>query len=161
MTTCSLASYEMVSSQGLSPEADFVVKESKRLHDEWQRNAYLFSQISRVWNELTEVLGETSEPDWDGYSARAVTNNTYQVARKVLAVLPLGMQMPSVGAEPDGHITLEWYHSPHKTLSISVSPEGDLHYAALLGASVQYGTELFYGTVPDVILDLVSKVVAV
>ncbi|MFH0937823.1 MAG: hypothetical protein V1899_00835 [Planctomycetota bacterium] len=66
--------------------------------------------------------------------------------------------MPSVGAEPDGHVTLEWHHSSRRTLSVSVSPDGELHYAALFGASKVYGTEPFFGNVPKSILDLISQV---
>jgi len=41
---------------------------------------------------------------------------------------------------------------------VSVSPEGDLHYAALLGPNKAYGTELFFGEVPKAILDLIARV---
>jgi hypothetical protein len=53
---------------------------------------------------------------------------------------------------------LEWYHSPRRTLSISFSKNSELHYAALLGASKTYGTEPFFGDVPKIIVDLVSRV---
>jgi hypothetical protein len=75
--------------------------------------------------------------------------------------MPLGFPNPSVGAEPDGHLTFEWHRSSRRTLSISVSPEGKLHYAALLDSSKAYGTESFLGTVPKIILDLIHRVCSI
>jgi hypothetical protein len=43
-------------------------------------------------------------------------------------------------------------------LSVSVSPDGELHYAALLGLSKAYGTEPFFGEAPRPILDLIFRV---
>ncbi|MBI1902176.1 MAG: hypothetical protein HYS13_13835 [Planctomycetia bacterium] len=72
--------------------------------------------------------------------------------------LPLGFPAPSIGAEPDGDLTLEWHCSPRRTLSVSVSPEGDLDYAGLFGPNRTYGTEVFYGEVPETILRLIRRV---
>jgi len=55
----------------------------------------------------------------------------------------IGVSAANVGAESDGHITFEWYTSPRHILSISVSPDGKLHYAALIGSRKAYGTEDF------------------
>ncbi len=96
-------------------------------------------------------------PNWDGYGAEPLRMETVQKARRFLDSLPLGFPAPTLGAEPDGQITLEWYQSQRRTLSISVSPEGDLHYAALLGHNKAYGTESFSGEIPKRILELVRS----
>jgi hypothetical protein len=41
---------------------------------------------------------------------------------------------------------------------VSITPEGDLHYAALIGPNKAYGTEVFFGEVPAGILDLIRRV---
>jgi hypothetical protein len=65
-----------------------------------------------------------------------------------------------VGAEPDGHITLEWYHSPRQVLSVSVSADSELNYAALLpGPRRASGKEQFVGDIPATILALIRDVV--
>ncbi len=87
-----------------------------------------------VFEELSQVFEECREPNWDGYGAQEVREETYDLARQFLAVLPLSIPVPSIGAEPDGQITVEWYRSPQRTLSVSIGRDGDLHYAALLGA---------------------------
>lgn len=108
--------------------------------------------------DLYRVRDEARIPDWDGYGARPVTIEAVGNAQRFLEALPLGTPAPFVGAEPDGHISLEWYRSPHHTLSISISPEGTLHYAALVGTSRTHGSEAFFGTVPKSIIDLIHRV---
>ncbi len=114
-----------------------------------------------VLNELFEIAEECKASNWDGYGATPVTEDTYRVAYRLLEALPLGMPVPTVGAEPDGHLTLEWYRSPRRTLSVSISPDGDLHYAALLGPSDKdYGTKPFFDEFPKTILDLIRRVMS-
>ena len=114
-----------------------------------------------VTDELSRVAHECGIANWDGYRAAPVAQETYIHARSFLGALPLALPAPSVGAEPDGHITLEWYSSPRHLLSISVSPEGDLHYAALIGPARAYGTEPFCGEVPHSVLDLIRRVATI
>ena len=62
-----------------------------------------------MFQELLKTFKECREPNWDGYGAQAVREETYHLAHRILAALPLGTSVPSVGAEPDGQITFEWY----------------------------------------------------
>ena len=109
-------------------------------------------------DELAETWEECSQPDWDGYNARPVVWDSYQNARQFLLALPLGTPLPSIGAEPDGHITLEWHLAPRRTLSVSITPDELLHYAALVGPARTCGSEPFFGEVPQRILDLIRDV---
>jgi hypothetical protein len=111
-----------------------------------------------MFEELLKTFEECREPNWDGYGAQAVREATYHLAHQFLAALPLSTPVPSIGAEPDGQITVEWYRSPQRTLSVSVSPEGDLHYAALLGAERICGTETFRARIPKVVADLIGRI---
>ena len=86
-----------------------------------------------VLEELLKTFEECREPDWDGYGAQPVLDTTCQLAQKFLEMLPPGTLAPSIGAEPDGHLTAEWHRSSRWNLSVSITPNGDLHYAALLG----------------------------
>ena len=111
-------------------------------------------------DELATVWEECRQSNWDGYQALAVSQDTLRYAYLFLELLPLGYPKPSVGAEPDGQLTLEWHRSPRQTLSVSVSPEGNLYYAGLFGANRVYGTEAFFGDVPQSILTLIRRVYA-
>ncbi|MEX0828664.1 MAG: hypothetical protein WD032_00290 [Nitrospirales bacterium] len=112
------------------------------------------------FDELFETFEECREPNWDGYGAQPVCNETYRLACEFLTAFPGDTPAPSVGAEPDGHLTVEWYRSPERTLSVSISADGNLHFAALLGVTKAYGTEPFVGEVPKIISDLIHRVTA-
>jgi hypothetical protein len=112
-----------------------------------------------VLNELTEVAEECSSSNWDGYGAAPVSRASLGQAYRFLDAMPISTPIPSIGAEPDGDVTLEWHRSLRRTLSVSIAADGELHYAALLGASKVYGTEPFFGEVPQAILSLIRRVV--
>ena len=108
--------------------------------------------------ELLKTFEECREPNWDGYGAQPVREETYDLAHQFLAALPFGTQAPSIGAEPDGQITVEWYRSPERTLSVSISPDGDLHYAALLEAERICGTETFRARMRQMFVTLIARI---
>lgn len=121
------------------------------------RNTIVFG-FSKAFEELQMTYDECRSENWDGYGALAVGEEAYFTAENFLKVLPLGTKTPSVGSEPDGHLTLEWYQSPRQTLSLSISSDGMVHYAGLFGSSRAYGSEPFFGKVPEIILDLIKRV---
>jgi hypothetical protein len=114
-------------------------------------NESLFEELGTVWDECRQ-------PGWDGYDAFPVTQDTLRNTYILLESLPLGCPSPSIAAEPDGDLTVEWHRSPYHTLSVSVTPIGELHYAALLGPNQSYGTEVFFGEIPERILSLIRQV---
>ena len=111
-----------------------------------------------AYNELYAFWQECKSPNWDGYNALAVEEKTLFNAYWFIESLPLGYPLPSVGAEPDGHLTLEWYRNPRWILSVSISPEGMFYYAALFDTESEQGWEGFWGEIPQVILGLINKV---
>ena len=115
---------------------------------------------SGVMDQLCGVYEQCAVAGWDGYDAAAINQEAYLTAYRLLEALPLGVPAPTVGAEPDGHLTFEWHRGARRTLSVSVSPDAELHYAALLGTSKAYGTEPFLGDVPKTVLDLIRRVYA-
>jgi hypothetical protein len=143
--------------RGFSSEAKFVETESRKGNLRLHESVALGIQ-NPTKDELSAVAAACREPNWDGFNARPVSDETIINAYMLLDALPLGFPRPSIGAEPDGDLTLEWYRSPRRTLSVSVNSQGELNYAALLGPSRTCGTEAFYGDVPGAILDLVWRV---
>ena len=136
------------------------MREAGRGRGELQKSYSLGLLGKGTFHELLEVTQDRSSPNWDGYGAEPVLYDTYLAAFAFLESLPLGSPAPSVGAEPDGHITLEWYHSPRQVLSVSVSADSELNYAALLpGPRRASGKEQFVGDVPATILALIRDVV--
>lgn len=143
-------------SVGLGGVAEFLYESWNGILDRLRATATFGVDVAL--NDLARLSVECGKPDWDGYGAVSVSAGTIENARQCLLALPLGISSPAVGAEPDGQITLEWYSSPNRTLSVSISHDGDLHYAAILGPASQCGTEPFLGQFPANILNLVNRV---
>ncbi len=143
--------------RGESSAAQFVQEQVARQNRFLQKSAALGIE-HLIREELAEVWEECSQPDWDAYNALPVGWDSLVNAHRLLLALPLGMKLPSIGAIPSGHITLEWHHSRRRSLTVTVSPDGDLHYAALLGPGRTCGTEPFFDEAPQTILDLIARV---
>ena len=111
-----------------------------------------------VREELAAVWEECREPNWDGFQALPVSQDTLRNTYEFLEAMPVAFPAPSIGAEPDGSLTMEWHRSARRTLSVSVSPDGYLHFAALFGPNRVYGTEAFFGEIPETILNLIRRV---
>lgn len=110
---------------------------------------------------LESQTKDCAREGWDGHGALPVTQDACHAACRFAESLPAGIPLPTVGAEPDGHLTLEWYHSPDRVLSVSIGPQGELNYAALLGeTSRRTGSERFQQTVPHDLLHLIDEVFA-
>ncbi|CUQ66312.1 hypothetical protein [Candidatus Nitrospira inopinata] len=151
-------SYGAAPTRGAGPEARFIAKQSEEGRRRLREAHSIGLGAERAFEELFVVARECETRNWDGHGATRVSAEAIAHACRLLSALPLGIPAPSVGAEPDGHVTFEWHRSPRWTLSVSISPEGDLHYAALLGSSKVYGTEPFFGETPSRILELIRQV---
>jgi len=151
LTTSSLTS-------GTSDTAKYVEVERRNIREHVEHSQTFGSALEKARQELTELGNECAEPNWDGYGASPINPAAYSNACRFLDNLPLGVRLPSPGIDPDGELTFEWYRSPRRTLSISVSEEGDLNYAALIGSSRAHGREPFLGNIPQTIAELISRV---
>lgn len=161
MTSVEFYKLGFIMTGGASDTAYFIAEQIQKGRGHLQSSHSLGLGAKSVLEDLIKVAEECRSANWDSYGAASITNETFWQAYHFLSALPFGFPTPSVGAEPDGHLTFEWHRSSRRTLSISVSPEGDLHYAALLGSSKAYGTEPFSGTVPKIILDLINRVCSI
>ena len=112
-------------------------------------------------HELYTLSQQCGQENWDGYQAARIAPETIRQTAAVLDCLPPDSPLPTLGAEPDGHVTLEWYRSPQHSVSVSVGPDGNLHYAAILGLRKAYGTEPFSGRFPALLHDLIRGVAVV
>jgi hypothetical protein len=109
-------------------------------------------------NELLKIWQESSTPNWDGDGAMPVDLLTYINACDFIDSLPLSCSLPSIGVEPDGHLTFEWYRHTRWILSVSIGPERIIYYAALFGNNEHKGAEKFFDQIPQIILDLIQRV---
>jgi hypothetical protein len=147
-----------IASGGESETARFVAEQAHEGRQSLRRTWTFGHAYQETLENLASISGRCSQPDWDGNGAEPVLGLTIIAATRFLDVLPSGHPGPTVSAEPDGHITLEWYRTPWRLLSVSVAPDDSLHYAALLGPNKHYGTEIFFGEIPQSILTLIQQI---
>lgn len=144
---------------GVSAAARLIEQATRENHRHLHESAAL--GIERLLHEdLAEAWEECRVPNWDGHDAMPVSKEALRAMYTFIEALPLGIRPPTVGATPDGCLSVEWYRNPRRVLSVSIDEEGFLHYAALLGPSKACGTEAFYGDVPEPICDLIGRVYA-
>ena len=138
---------------GFSDAADSIRKSALRQHKTLRESASFGNQVAL--DELSEVWDECQQPGWDGYGALPVEQATLTAAYCVIDTLPYGFPLPTIGADPDGQLTLEWRKAPRRILSVSVDPDGYLHYAGLFGANKRFGTLEFFATTPMELLQMI------
>jgi len=119
------------------------------------RNTHLGHE--ECFNELAEVYEECRHADWDGHGAHPVDQSTLAATYQLIESLRPGFPRPSIGADPDGQMTLEWRSSPRRILSVSIdSAEGFLHYAGIFGPDRRRGKLAYFGgEVPPALVQLV------
>ena len=145
-------------SAAISPEAMYIGRQAQ---EPWDSILQLNSiGIADLFDDLGQLANECAHPGWDGDGADPVLPSTIDQAVKLLRALPPGLSRPTLGVEPDGKSTFEWYTSPKQVLSVSVGSDGNLYFAALLGAARHFGREPFFGDMPDEILRLIRRVTA-
>jgi hypothetical protein len=144
--------------QGLSPAAKFLDNTRRQALKRFRDSATFSKQPA--YDGLAEVCEERRTANWDAHGAEPVEADTLRNAYCFIEALPLGYPLPCIGAEPDGHLTLEWYRATNWLLSVSVSPEGVLYYAALLEDDDPRGSCRFDGEVPETILYWIRRVCA-
>jgi hypothetical protein len=101
--------------------------------------------------DLRSACLEAVNPNWDGYGATPVTPATYTRATSFLAALPLTIPSPEIAIDPDGEVSFRWQTTPEDVLSVSVSDNGRVSYAALFGNEDAHGTTFFHDEIPAMV----------
>ncbi len=114
----------------------------------------------KYWaDELRQVRFECLTPNWDGYDSPPVEYITLIHAETFLYNLPDDVAKPDLGAEPGGLLTLEWYQSLGRLLSISIGKNNCIYYAAIYDGEKWCGHKILKGNkIPQIVLDLIRKV---
>jgi hypothetical protein len=141
-----------------SETAGFVAQQRENSFDILQKSNALGFVAKGTVQQLDAIFEECSSHGWDGERAKPISEEVLQCAKTFLKSFPLGIEVPEVGAEPDGAITLEWYRSPNKVISISINAGGWLYYAAIIGATRRHGMDFALFDVSEDLLELISQV---
>lgn len=144
--------------RGQSEIGQYIDQQSDQVGQHFNQTA-VFNKLP-AHEEMLQIWQECNAPDWDGNGALPIQAETLLYTYLFIESLPIGCELPSVGVEPDGELTLEWYRHSKWLLSVSVSPTGVLTYVALLGSSNSRGSTHFINTIPAILMTLIQTVIS-
>jgi hypothetical protein len=114
--------------------------------------------LSTLLSSIAVARNESSEDDWDGEGAKAVSSEAIQAAIQIAAHLPSYWKTPDVAAEPSGGIAFEWYRD--RAHLVAVTTDGkSLRWVAADGPGITSGgSEPFRKLIPDFACQAIRKV---
>lgn len=121
------------------------------------RRSQTFGLDSELREDLGEVWSECQTGNWDGHKALPVTQDTLKQVYELLEELPDEFPAPSLSADPDGALALEWYTARDRQISVSII-DGEIHYAAKLGANRHHGSYVLVDGWPRSLFSLIQKI---
>jgi hypothetical protein len=142
---------------GMSEDAGQLGALFETIHKHIRKTVTLGEPIRNAYIALQEAFAEGSVENWDSYGAKAVTQQTYEQARKFLESLPPTVPMPEISLEPDGEVAFDWFREPSRVFSVSIGEKGELTYAGVFGKNKTHGVEIFQDDLPKVIMDNLSR----
>ena len=108
--------------------------------------------LAALLDELHQLWQRCQQPIWDGEGADAITAETHAVAKRMLESLPDRVRLPCVSAEPNGHLNFEWHVAPQRMLTASITANGTVYWAALVGSEAPRGSCQFVDQFPRTLL---------
>jgi hypothetical protein len=144
---------------GISEEHATITTMMSNIHLHLNNRPSIIAERNRCLHEIRTVFLACSNEGWDGYGAQPVSKAACYHAEMLLTSFPAFLPFPTVSAEPDGHLTFEWYINPSRLLNVSISPNAELHYAALLSTNeVISGSCSCHGAMPKELLNIIAAI---
>lgn len=111
-----------------------------------------------VLSQLQALVTECAGFGWDASEAEPVSECAAIRAADFIRALPEGFPLPELAPEPDGSISLDWFRSRNRILSLSVGTSDRLPYAWLDGEDKGHAVVLFdRKNIPPDILDRIQR----
>lgn len=87
-----------------------------------------------------ELILDTAEEDWDGYGSKPINRDAVENAKGVLLALPKDIPIPSLSADTDGEVCIDWMTSSRaRIVSASVNAQGEIAWAAMCNEEKDHG----------------------
>lgn len=144
---------------GFGPDFEVLKKYRDKVIKDFRKTETFSRPIEETIDALKEVYNECSIEDWDGFSALPVSEDAVSDAAKLIYLLPSNMTfpMPTITADPNGEIALEWYRGSRSIFVVSVSGNSEIVYAGLYGTNKTHGIEYFGSSLPSVIISNLKR----
>ncbi|MBU3678896.1 MAG: hypothetical protein FGM32_04720 [Candidatus Kapabacteria bacterium] len=112
-----------------------------------------------LMGELTSLFRERHIADWDGDDAMPITRFSYDLARKFVDAVPIGMPMPGVSTTTDGSIEFDWMPSRGRAIGVGIHNSNRLSVAWINGSDRGHCVMVLNGeTLPNELIQLIRSV---
>ncbi|MBI5788883.1 MAG: hypothetical protein HZA78_08535 [Candidatus Schekmanbacteria bacterium] len=140
--------YTMPHSAGLNEYARLYENIKIRLQE-----PAIWHPLKEIEDELNILYKETSQDNWDGYDACAISYEALTEAIKFIRLLhSASFPIPEIAPEPSGEIGFEWHTGKRMVFATSVGGKHIINYAGIFGDFKTHGTINFGETLPHVII---------
>ena len=120
----------------------------------WGKTSITFGEpLYNVITSLLDIYKECSAPNWDGYGAHPINEETYEEAFKIIDSLPLFIEMPDIVCEPTGEIAFEWNKGRDQIFVVSVGGKHKINYAGIFTGNKTHGSEYFEESLPSTVIN--------
>ena len=143
-----------VPSPGYSKEAEYILRGLQVVHG-LARHTARDVQLSSALRLLERAA---AAPGWDGHGALPVQLLAVRKADLLVASLPWNVPCPSVTADPDGEVSLDWDAGRDALFGVSVRADGRLAWAGRLGDERVTGIGFLKTGVPAVVIEWAGRV---
>jgi hypothetical protein len=144
-------------SNGFSKEAVQITHNWNDLEKILSRSVTFGTKFNML-NSLFDVCLEASSENWDGYSAKAISQKTCNNAIKFIRMLPVDFPIPKIDAESNGGILVEWHRNVGQIFSAIIEDDSQITYAGIFSGNKTYGVEYFENEIPKPILEGIQRV---
>ncbi len=150
------------SGEGIDQDLSWNVVVKEGIRRLWSQTSITFGEpLYDVINSLFEIYEECSKPDWDGYGASSISEETYEEAFRIIDSLPSTIKMPEITCEPTGEIAFEWNRGKGQVFVISVGGKHKINYAGIFGGNNKiHGSEYFDESIPSTVINNLRRLYA-
>lgn len=165
MTTASLTyprhNYLCPPQTGASETAGQLTAVIRKALDHFRAPVTSTPPATTLEDEIINLYYERCEDNWDDQGAIALNPEALIECLGFLELYPSDLPLPEPVPEPDGAIALEWYVSPSRIFTISLTGEQRIAFAGKLGNGNRiHGIEEFNGELSPFILESIRRISA-
>jgi hypothetical protein len=142
---CAILNLGNRGSSAVSMEAALILESAFQVVQSVEKSVALFGDKALAISKLYALAAECSEQGWDGEDADPISEAAVANVEDLIRALPEGIPMPEFAPEPDGAVSVDWMHSRHRFLSLSVGSSNRLPYAWIDGSDKGHQVSYFDG----------------
>jgi hypothetical protein len=98
--------------------------------------------------QFEDTINAALNDNWDGEGAKAVREEAIVEALALLALLSPTIPEPEITVDTDGGISFDWQRSRTQMYALSVTGQGVIYYAGIIGSDHTHGHTILGESLP-------------